>query len=327
MPFNRFIAWSLITHLIIIIIGGILGTGKKNDFVVFGAHSRYTMPAQYKSSRLVPFTNKRLGKPGSYGKARKGNGKGKQPRKPGKSANHQKKIVHKHPLVKKRPTKAPLRRSKQATITKKSMPGTRNKPNAHKIKSAPKEHIPELSDPSVQKKMSSIQKQKKQKPTPPPPVAEEGEDNDVLYNKEDTASSTAQVKDTPSEPASKAIAENTDDAETTITASENEESDDTSDDNEEGFSIEGIDDPEAIAHYQRYVQEEIDRVWRPPLGVKKGTVCTVAFAVDEKGVVQTCTFIKRSKVLIYDLSIMRVARALRFHASLWNKQFKIDFCQ
>ncbi|MBM3893372.1 hypothetical protein FJ365_03165 [Candidatus Dependentiae bacterium] len=303
MHFNRFLAWSLIVHLVIIIIGGILGTSKKNDFVVFGAHSRYSSHTQYKASRPVPFSNKKVRAPfnaKSSGGKRVGNKKQKGPRNKHKRFKQQK--------ANNRKTKSPLQKQSSTSrrSTKKS-PATKKKG---------KKFLPELADDLGKKKTPLLSKKKKQEPISAPEPEEEIEVVEPLIEKP----LTPQKKDlTPEEPSDEEATSSD------IAPADTESDSDT--EHDEGFSIDGVDDPDEVAHYQRFVQEEIDRVWRPPLGVKKGTVCTVSFAIDDKGNVQTCTMTKRSAVLIYDLSIMRIARELRFHASLWGKQFKIDFCQ
>jgi hypothetical protein len=318
--FNCFLTWSLIAHIIMIVIGSIFSTSKKNDFVVFGAHSRYASHTQYKSSRLVPFSNKRVGAPGKAGNKRgKSSGKNKQKGK-----------VSKHKRFKQQKT---LPKKPGKSVQKQSDKNKRPTRSKQKVKNAVKERVPELDDAPPAKKSAGKSKQKKQKPTPPPePEADdEIEAVEPIIEKESDkhkASTETKAIEQP-EPPSIGQEEESSSEEIEATTSNNNESsnDGYEDDNSEGFSIDGVDDPTEVAHYQRFVQEEIDRVWRPPLGVKKGTVCTIAFMVNEKGIVQTCTMIKRSSVLIYDLSIMRIARELRFHASLWGKQFKIDFCQ
>ncbi len=78
---------------------------------------------------------------------------------------------------------------------------------------------------------------------------------------------------------------------------------------------------------QRYIQVEVLRLWRPPIGISKGTECTVSFFINRQGLVQEFEFVKRSNVLIYDLSISRVARQFKFDKCLWGKKFTIDFRQ
>jgi hypothetical protein len=93
------------------------------------------------------------------------------------------------------------------------------------------------------------------------------------------------------------------------------------------FNLIGDDNDQQRKVYQKHVQREVDRLWRPPVGVPKGTVCTVLFTVNVEGEVEEVAFLKRSSMLIYDLSIMRIAKSFKFAHCLWNKQFKIDFKQ
>lgn len=84
---------------------------------------------------------------------------------------------------------------------------------------------------------------------------------------------------------------------------------------------------ESIHQCNKQIQQEISRLWRPPVGVPKGTECTVRFTINKKGSVDHFEFLKRSKILIYDLSITRVAHKFAFDRSLWGKTFTIDFRQ
>ena len=79
--------------------------------------------------------------------------------------------------------------------------------------------------------------------------------------------------------------------------------------------------------YQKYLQQEVQRLWSPPLGVPKGTTCRIKFVIDQSGKVSNFENIKKSKVLIYDLSILRIAHQFKFDKCLWGKSFIIDFCQ
>lgn len=92
------------------------------------------------------------------------------------------------------------------------------------------------------------------------------------------------------------------------------------------FNLMGETDPR-IMMYQGYIQQEVDRVWRPPLGVPKGTECLVNFVIDKSGKVKAFEIVKRSKVLIYDLSVIRVAKTFAFDRCLWGKRFTINFRQ
>ena len=75
--------------------------------------------------------------------------------------------------------------------------------------------------------------------------------------------------------------------------------------------------------YQKHIQQEVSRIWHPPLGVSRGTESTVQFSVDKHGRIKTFEFIKKSSVLIYNLSITRVAKNFKFNKCLWNKKFTI----
>lgn len=92
------------------------------------------------------------------------------------------------------------------------------------------------------------------------------------------------------------------------------------------FNLMGELDPKVI-RYQQCIQYEVDRVWKPPLGVPKGTECIVTFVIDEDGSVKSFNIDKKSKILIYDLSIVRVSKDFRFDKCLWGKSFVVNFRQ
>ncbi|MCK4517946.1 hypothetical protein KAT92_04160 [Candidatus Babeliales bacterium] len=92
------------------------------------------------------------------------------------------------------------------------------------------------------------------------------------------------------------------------------------------FNLMGESDPRMIA-FQQSIQKEVARVWRPPLGVGKGTECVGKFVINKKGAVENFELVTRSTVLIYDLSIVRVANDFQFDECLWGKTFVITFRQ
>jgi len=100
------------------------------------------------------------------------------------------------------------------------------------------------------------------------------------------------------------------------------------DDSEETlhFNLMGETDPRMII-YQQCIQLEVDRVWRPPLGVPKGTECEVCFVIARNGSIKEFKIQKSSKMLIYDLSIVRVAKEFKFDKCLWGKSFIVTFRQ
>lgn len=92
------------------------------------------------------------------------------------------------------------------------------------------------------------------------------------------------------------------------------------------FNLMGESDPKVLV-YQQHIQIEVDRLWRPPLGVPKGTECTVSFEIGRDGEVKTFKIDKKSKMPIYDLSITRVGKEFKFNECLWGKSFTISFRQ
>jgi hypothetical protein len=82
-----------------------------------------------------------------------------------------------------------------------------------------------------------------------------------------------------------------------------------------------------MSKYQQSIQHAVSQLWQPPVGVPKGTTCRVMFNVGVNGKIENVEFVTRSKMLIYDLSILRVAKNFKFDNYLWNKRFTIDFCQ
>ena len=92
------------------------------------------------------------------------------------------------------------------------------------------------------------------------------------------------------------------------------------------FNLMGETDPRIIL-YQRCIQSEVDRVWKPPIGVPKGTECVVNFTIDRDGSVKNYKILKTSNVLIYDLSIVQVTKKFAFDKCLWGKSFEINFRQ
>ncbi|MFH0898294.1 MAG: hypothetical protein V1855_01835 [bacterium] len=82
-----------------------------------------------------------------------------------------------------------------------------------------------------------------------------------------------------------------------------------------------------MKQYHRCVQKEVERLWRPPVGVPKSTECQVGFIINKYGKVEHFEYLKRSNILIYDLSISRVAKKFAFDECLWGKRFTINFRQ
>jgi outer membrane biosynthesis protein TonB len=84
---------------------------------------------------------------------------------------------------------------------------------------------------------------------------------------------------------------------------------------------------DVIQSYQRVIQREVERLWRPPVGVARGTECTVCLTVDGNGNVAHFEIVASSNIMVYDLSVIRVVPLFKFDRSLWGKSFTIDFRQ
>ena len=88
----------------------------------------------------------------------------------------------------------------------------------------------------------------------------------------------------------------------------------------------GRDSPESLA-CKRQVKGEVERLWRPPIGVAKGTESVLSLVIDVNGSIEKFEFIKKSNVLLYDLSISRVVNKFKFLNLLWGRTLKITFRQ
>lgn len=320
---KRYLYWSLLIHALFLLFGVINSTyqqRKKNAFVVFGACSRYDAKTQYKSTKITPFI--------SHKKKRSGNGSGRggqqnkrsakgHAKNTGKKQKQQKHPIKPKPTVTKKGSKQKASSSKPIQkIKHKGIPEAGNKKHTKNSgKSAPqkiaRKHKKLRDKPKIKLKKNTA-------PAPEPELEPEPitSPESVETKTEELADQSIQAEqvdsDVPTAPADEL-------GTTTGEAANGEEYN--------GFSIDGSYDAATISQFQYHVQNEIDRVWQPPVGVPKGTICSILFILDNNGNVTSCTFAKRSPVLIYDLSIMRIAKELCFHESLWGKQFKIDFCQ
>jgi len=78
---------------------------------------------------------------------------------------------------------------------------------------------------------------------------------------------------------------------------------------------------------QYEIQKEVDRLWRPPIGVPCGTECWLDVSVGSDGTIKKVAFAKRSNILIYDLSVQQIAEKFKFGRDVWNKRVTIKFVQ
>lgn len=82
-----------------------------------------------------------------------------------------------------------------------------------------------------------------------------------------------------------------------------------------------------IIDVQIPIQQEVERLWRPPIGSAKGIECVVRFTVSPRGLVEQAEILSSSKIIAYDMSVMRVAFQFKFDPTLWGKRFTIEFRQ
>lgn len=267
---NYFIA-SIFAHVIIIF--GITymvnrdATSNKN-FVILGAHSRYTAKAVYKNN-AVPFTGKpskrHTDKKGSGKKNSKGKGIKKTAKKIGKKSSPKK---TKNPFLNKSPRKA---------TQQLHMP-------------SPTAMIEETVKAPTLKKNKSKKMMPKIIPAPPQKTDAEAEQEtteEPSTQQQATVTNTEKV-DLP-----------------THTTPDEEHVDDDGDENV--IHIGATDSNDPVAHYQqRVMNAEFNRLWHPPVGVRKGTECRARFTFGKDGTITHIEFTQRSQVPIYDLSVLRL---------------------
>lgn len=311
-------------HLLLCIVASVItnNSGIKKPFIVFGAHSKKNYRTLYKSGQLkkapaptVPFI--------SHGKRSRTN------------SGHVSKTGH----------------SKRQTRTKSKAKATRhNNPKlkiTKKLSSNKRQIIPEVSGKQKKILSAKLQQQKAQELSQKKDLEKiitekrQKKEKEVLEKEalkkekavapkavEEVKKIDSEVKEVKNEPAT----------ETALVQNENLDTDDdnTSEDDQE-FDINSTSSTIVLnfggkissdmASYQKCIQQEVGRLWKPPLGVPRGTICRIGFLVDRKGKVQNFEIKKRSSVLIYDLSILRIAHLFKFDKKLWGKNFTVDFCQ
>lgn len=343
-PLKKYIYISLTLHLVIFIVLFLLMGNDtiKQPFVVFGAYSKKPAQTLYKTQRkAIPFIAHNSPKPGNpgHGKAGYGNGKsgksiscakskhlGLNP-KIGKRAKGSGKKISQGPLKKNTPRNKPGTALVQEMASKKII-----KNNLYQEKLTEKQFEQELKkmEREAQKEIAEAEKRKKaeiknkeieskQEENVPVPTPEINKEN---ANTEKEISQDIQPEQNEND--SSAVSDTPDESEAKDTTIQNET--DLSNSGEFIFTLSGENDKK-FETYQKCLQQEVQRLWTPPIGVPKGTTCRIKFIIDQNGKVFNFENIKKSKVLIYDLSILRIAHLFKFDKCLWGKSFIIDFCQ
>jgi len=297
IPQNYFIG-SLIFHIVIFLVLAIsLRDNNQKSFIVFGAHSKKTTKIVFKS----PKSNNK--KSVSVGSKNIKNIKKKPEKKPDKKP--EKKLENK--LEKKSGKKSEKKPDKKLEKIKEKSDGDDiNIGKLSKKQKKQKEQEKKEQDLKEQKAQKKREQEEREKEL-------EQEREEELQKKKDLERAqklAAQEED---------LLEDFDD--------QDDESDDQDEKDEpEEFNFLTLSDQEQ-AIYHKKIQEEVQKLWRPPLGAPRGTKCVVSFVVGPDGTIESFEIVKRSNMLIYDLSIQRVAMKFKFDKSLWGKKFRIDFQQ
>lgn len=319
---KKYLIGSLTAHFLIIVIGALLShsTTIRHTFVVFGAHSK--MPHK---TILKQFGNKIGAAPA--GKA----GANVQAARLPMRKQAAKKIIA-------QPKKAPIKKSIQKIPAKKLVPakptpgvafdnskgsGTEKKKIVPAVQK--KQVVPKKLDAKLDKKI--VAQKKVQEKVPEKKLDKKEASKQEPVKKEPVPSQQEPSKQPRSEElltAGQDLAVPDELAKQSFQAEDGEQFfvGQTDQDN----VVVAFTDREMLL-YQRVVQQEIERTWQPPLGVPKGTECTVRFEVADNGSIKGVTLVHRSDVLIFDLSTLRSARTCVFAQCLWGKIFQVDFRQ
>lgn len=318
---------SLGIHLVIVatfVIFSHHGEAQKN-FIVLGVHSQKPTKSFYKATRYsVPFVaalKKKIGSSVSRGSQR-GSGKAgirsqKQKNSIKKSVSKKVKALKESKLVAQAETESvvpervttvePVKKEKKRRKKSKKKKKKVERKVKREVRQAPsvKTQEEQVQEKLEQKKRIKRMKKAKQEPLPqkslPQAVAPGPSVSPVSPDELDYSSTATTIIDL-GEP----VAGNHD---------ENLE-----------FSLGDLSDMRLRGYYE-YIQKEVSRLWRPPVGVAKGTECSLSFYINSEGKVENFEIIKRSDVLIYDLSVLRVAQNYEFDKCLWGKKFTINFRQ
>ena len=82
-----------------------------------------------------------------------------------------------------------------------------------------------------------------------------------------------------------------------------------------------------VLQMQQDVQCEVERCWKPPVGLCKDLLCEVRVQIDEQGVIKYAKVDKVSGVLVYDVNARSTVLAMNFPKSAWGKELVLHFKQ
>jgi len=303
MTQNNFAKIAIIGSVLMhIAIFAIIISATKNDeiatrFIVLGAHSKNTLHATYKSMPLPSTQKSSIGKSGA-----------------GVKSTPKKTIPKK---LKKKQAPKPLPQKNKRTIPKKEKIPLKKMPTSiieekRTLKTPEKLRRQESDEPN-----DAIKKEKKKKKdTKKKEKSEEKKTNQILEKK-----LKKEQQEEEQLLADDELIQDSEDLETPTDI----QSDNPNEIETIGINLSQL--SKELTVYQECVQKEVLRLWSPPVGIPKGTECTLHFVISDTGKISHVDFIKRSKMLLYDLSIQQVAYRFDFDKRLWGKQFTIDFRQ
>lgn len=309
---QKFFIGSFLVHLtfIVLLLCFNLSNSINKKFVVYGAHSKKPTNAYFKPSRQTNKSNwlnndnrlnrtKKLAQNSSSSSTKNLSKNKKSPIKELSGKSEKKRSIKiKNKISKNKSFKS--KNSKQKSPTS--------------MEEEPKKQI---KNKKIKNKAKQTEKNKKKKKEPEKKIEEKKQEEIKTEEKKQKLEEPKEIetKEEPQvEPAK---------SEEVIELSETQNSEEPE---ELNFDLMGEQDPKLVI-YQKLIQKEVDRLWHPPIGVPKGTESTLCFTLDSDGNVSNYEVLKKSDVLIYDLSIFRVAKSLKFDKSLWNKKFTVRFRQ
>ncbi len=76
---------------------------------------------------------------------------------------------------------------------------------------------------------------------------------------------------------------------------------------------------------QQKLQECLFDLWTPPAGIPSGVACEVLITVGWDGAILETQFLKKTDILMYDLSVQETLEQVIFPHEVWGKQITIAF--
>lgn len=318
---KNFFIGSFLTHIafIVLIVYVNLNNSINKKFIVYGAHSKKPTNAYFKPSRQINKSN-RLN---NNNDRHSGTKKLAQNTAPSQIKNLSK---NKKPPIKELSSKSTKKHSIKTKNKTSKNKNFKNKKSKQKSPTSMEEPKKQVNSKKIQSQTKQTKKNKKQKKEVEKKIKKEEKElkKDKEKKKQEKIKSEEKKPEEPKETEFKEKPEP--ETEKTEEAAKLPKSQEAEKPEALNFDLLEEQDPKLVT-YQKLIQKEVDRLWHPPLGVSKGTESLILFKIDKDGNVAKYEVIEKSNVLIYDLSIFRVAKNFKFDKSLWNKEFTIRFRQ